>query len=111
MSDISPVSLAILKYLFPLPNSGPVNSVVNNYVQNFPTPISSDQGDARVDQNISSRQSVFARFTYKLRSNSELPCACASNNLNGSALGGAVEIPQRVWSLTGPTTLSSAPKS
>ena len=27
------------KYLFPLPNTGPANSIVNNYVQNFPTPI------------------------------------------------------------------------
>src|SRR5580658_3177082 len=100
-SDISPVSAGVLKYLFPLPNAGPANSVVNNYVQNFPTPITSDQGDARIDQNITSQQSVFARFTYKLRENSELPCACASNNLNGSALGGPIEIPQRTWNLTG----------
>jgi len=101
LSQISPVSLGIEKYLFPLPNSGPANSIVNNYVQNFPTPISSDQGDARIDQNITSKQQVFARFTYKERQLQELPCACASNNLNGSALGGSILLPQHYWSLTG----------
>src|SRR5271166_1718245 len=73
MSAISPVSLNIQKYLFPLPNTGAANSVVNNYVQNFPTPISSDQGDVRVDQNITSKQQVFARFTYKERQNAQPP--------------------------------------
>jgi hypothetical protein len=101
MSAISPVSLAIQKYLFPLPNTGPANSIVNNYVQNFPTPISSDQGDARIDQNITSKQQVFARFTYKERQNQLLPCNCTSNNLNNSALDGAMLIPQHYWSLTG----------
>ncbi len=67
---ISPVSKApIMKYLFPLPNAGAPNAVVNNYVQNFPTPIKSDQGDVRLDQNLTSKQQVFARFTYKVRQN------------------------------------------
>jgi Carboxypeptidase regulatory-like domain len=98
---ISPVSNAIMKYLFPLPNAGAPNAIVNNYVQNFPTPIKSDQGDTRLDQNLNSKQQVFARFTYKVRQNQLLPCNCTSNNLNGSALGGAVQIPQHYWSLTG----------
>ena len=100
-SMISPVSAGIMKYLFPLPNAGSPTSVVNNYVQNFPTPISSDQGDARIDQNITSKQSVYFRFTEKARQNQTLPCNCSSNNLNGSALAGAVLLPQRTWSLTG----------
>jgi len=100
-SAISPVSKAVMKYLFPLPNAGAPNAIVNNYVQNFPTPIKSDQGDTRLDQNITSKQQVFARFTYKVRQNQLLPCNCTSNNLNGSALGGAVQIPQHYWSLTG----------
>jgi hypothetical protein len=100
-SAISPVSRAIQTFLFPLPNTGAANSVVNNYVTNFPTPIKSDQGDTRVDQNINQKQQVFARFTYKVRQNQLLPCNCTSNNLNGSALGGAVQIPQHYWSLTG----------
>ena len=100
-SAISPVSKAIMKYLFPLPNAGAPNAIVNNYVQNFPTPIKSDQGDLRLDHNLTSKQQVFARFTYKTRQNQLLPCNCSSNNLNGSALGGAVQIPQHYWSLTG----------
>ena len=99
--DISPVSKAIMQTLFPLPNAGAPNSVVNNYVQNFPTPIKSDQGDVRLDQNLTSKQQVFARFTYKVRQNELLPCNCSSNNLNGSALGGSVTVPQHYWSLTG----------
>jgi hypothetical protein len=90
-----------MKYLFPLPNAGAPGAVVNNYVQNFPTPIKSDQGDVRLDQNLTSKQQVFARFTYKVRQNQRLPCNCTSNNLNGSALGGAIQIPQHYWSLTG----------
>ena len=98
-APISPVS-TIMQYLFPLPNAGAPNAVVNNYVQNFPTPIKSDQGDVRLDQLVS-KQQVFARFTYKVRQNQLLPCNCASNNLNGSALSGSVTVPQHYWSLTG----------
>jgi hypothetical protein len=99
---ISPVSNAIMKYLFPLPNAGAPNDVIKNYVQNFPTPIKSDQGDLRLDQNVTPKQQVFARFTYKVRQNQQLPCACTNpTSLNGSALGGAVQIPQHYWSLTG----------
>lgn len=90
---ISSVSSAILKYLFPLPNAGSVNSIVNNYVQNFPTPITSNQGDARVDQILTSKQSVFLRFTEKVRQNETVP--------TGSPLDGAIQIPQRTWSVTG----------
>jgi len=100
-SAISQVSKNILRYLFPLPNAGSSNSIVNNYVQNFPTPISSDQGDARVDQNITSKQSAFARFTYKERQNQQPPCGSCTSSLNGTALGGAVLTPQHYWSLTG----------
>ena len=58
-SRIAPLSAAALKYLYPLPNSGAPNALVNNYVTNFPTPVSSDQGDIRVDQKITTNQSVF----------------------------------------------------
>src|SRR5215471_15483702 len=62
---IDPVAAGVLKYLFPLPNAGGPNDIANNYVQNFPVPIVSNQGDMRLDQNITSKQAVFARFTYK----------------------------------------------
>jgi hypothetical protein len=64
---ISPLSLNTLKYLFALPNTGAPGAIANNYVSNFPTPTTSDQGDMRIDQNLGSRQNVFARFTYKER--------------------------------------------
>ena len=62
---ISPFAQRVLQYLFPLPNTGGPNSLVNNYVDNFPTPISTNQGDVRVDENIGTRHSIFVRLTYK----------------------------------------------
>jgi len=69
-SQISPISLNALKYGFPLPNTGPTTgalSLTNNYTTNFATPITSDQGDMRVDQVINSKQTAYSRFTYKHR--------------------------------------------
>jgi hypothetical protein len=109
-SMINPVSANILKFLFPLPNTGPPNAIANNFVENFPTPITSNQGDARVDENITSKQSAFARFTYKRRLNEKIPCNCASNNLNGSALGGPITIPENDWSLMGAYNYVISPK-
>src|SRR6185436_12808662 len=37
VEQISPVVLAALKYLFPLPNTGAPNAIANNYSVNFPT--------------------------------------------------------------------------
>jgi len=67
LSRISTLSQNALQYLFPVPNVGSSNAIANNYVGNFPASITSNQGDIRLDQNISSRQSAFARFTYKRR--------------------------------------------
>jgi hypothetical protein len=67
LSQISPVALAALKYLYPLPNTGPANPIANNYTVNFPTSISSNQGDLRLDQIINRKQTFFVRGTYKLK--------------------------------------------
>ena len=67
---INSVSAGVLKYLFPLPNAGAPNAISNNFVQNFGVPIVSNQGDMRLDQNISSKQAAFARFTYKRHADS-----------------------------------------
>lgn len=64
---IDPVSANFMKYLLPLPNTGPVDSYANNYSENIATPISSNQFDVRVDQNITARQTLFGRITYKKR--------------------------------------------
>ncbi len=93
MTDISPISLAALKYLYPLPNTGPPNAIANNFVENYPSPISSNQGDIRLDQNITSKQSAFARLTYKRRSVQNAPTA--------SVLTGPTLVPENDWSLTG----------
>src|SRR5271154_845881 len=67
-SMISSVSANALTYLFPLPNAGAPNALANNFVENLPTSISSDQADMRIDQIINSKITIFARGTYKVRS-------------------------------------------
>lgn len=64
---VNSTSANLLTYLMPMPNYGDPGSYANNYQVNFPSPISSNQGDVRLDKNISSRQSLFARFSYKNR--------------------------------------------
>jgi hypothetical protein len=64
---VTPIAANLLQYLFPLPNYGSTDSFSNNYRINLATPISANQGDVRLDQIISSRQSAFVRFSYKNR--------------------------------------------
>jgi len=98
MERISPLSLNVLKYLFPLPNTGAPGAIANNYAQNFPTPINSDQGDMRVDQTINAKQNVFGRFTYKKRDVSVAPVQ--GGTVNGSALLGAFSLPEVDYGVT-----------
>jgi len=93
-TEISPVSQNALKYLFPLPNTGAPNAIANNYVQNMPTPISSDQGDLRLDQVISARQTAFVRGSYKTRSVEVAPSPGGSPTPTGSALLGPISTPE-----------------
>jgi Carboxypeptidase regulatory-like domain/TonB dependent receptor len=93
LSTIAPVSLNALKYLFPLPNTGSPGAISNNFVENYPSPISSNQGDVRLDRNISSKHSAFARLTYKRRQVTNAPSA--------SILTGPNLAPENDWSLTG----------
>jgi hypothetical protein len=102
ITKINPLSAAIMEALFPKPNSGAPNAITNNYVQNFPTPISSNQGDGRVDHNINSAQTIFGRLTYKHRDQNRLPSGSTTpGSLSGSALAGGVVRPENDWSLTG----------
>src|SRR3989441_5642239 len=75
---ISPVSKAALQYLWPLPNTGAPNAIANNFGFNMPTPISSNQGDFRIDQTISSKQTIFVRGTYKDRAVDNPPTSLQS---------------------------------
>ena len=87
---VSPVASNLMKLLMPLPNRGDANTYQSNYAINFPAPISSNQGDLRLDQTISSKQSIFARLSYKVRSVTTAPdpnctgfCTVAGSPLTG----------------------------
>jgi hypothetical protein len=58
-----------------VPNTGGADSYQNNYAVNFPAPISSNQFDVRIDQNITSNQSIYGRYTWKNRSVTTAPVA------------------------------------
>lgn len=94
---ISPLSANLLNYLMPMPNYGDPASYANNYQINFPSPITSNQGDVRLDKNISDKQSLFARFSYKNRQVVTAPSAncvftyCAEA---GSPLQGGYNTPE-----------------
>jgi hypothetical protein len=92
-SLISPVAKAALQYLFPLPNFGPANSIINNYTVNFPTPITSNQEDLRFDENISSRQTAFFRATYKTRD-------VTNAQPTGTVLAGGLHQPETDYAFT-----------
>ena len=75
VTRIAPLSLAAENYFWPLPNYGAAGAIANNYQQLFPANISSNQGDMRIDQKISSKNTAFARMTYKRRETLTVPSA------------------------------------
>ena len=94
---VSEISANLLEHLMPVPNYGDPTSYANNFQMNFPSPISSNQGDVRIDKNISQKQSLFARFSYKNRQVVTAPSAtcvytyCAEA---GSPLQGGYDTPE-----------------
>jgi carboxypeptidase family protein len=97
MVPINPVAANLLQYLMPAPNYGSPDSYANNFRENFPSPISTNQGDVRLDQTVSSKQSVFARFSYKNRQVTSAPDTSCTYNFcqsAGSPLQGAYNIPE-----------------
>jgi hypothetical protein len=102
---VNPVSARVLQLLFPVANAGAADAQTFNYVQNFPEPISSNQGDLRLDQYLSSKHTVFARFTYKRRAVITAPTSSngqngAGNQLVGTALIGGIQQPEIDYGLT-----------
>jgi hypothetical protein len=95
------VALAALQYLFPLPNTGPASAIANNYTTNFPTSISSNQGDARIDQFINSKQTFFARVTYKLKNVLAAP--------SGSIFAGGTQEPELDYNVTAAHNFAISP--
>jgi hypothetical protein len=62
---ISPIAKAILT-LYPLPNNGPTDRRQNaNYIRNSSSSLNSNQYDIRIDHYLTSKQSVFGRWTQK----------------------------------------------
>jgi len=91
------ISTQLLNALMPTPNFGVAGSFANNYQINFPSPISSNQGDVRLDRTISSRQTIFARFSYKNRQVTTAPSAACTFTYcaeAGSPLQGAYNTPE-----------------
>ncbi len=99
---ISPVAANIIKTLYPLPNSGSADSFQNNYSVNFPAPISSNQFDIRIDQNITSKQSIYGRYTFKNRSVTTAPTVNCDGfcDTSLSPLLGGIEQPEQDRGLT-----------
>lgn len=64
-SRISPIAAKVLTY-YPLPNNGRTDIRQSaNFLDNRSSGLTSDQYEARVDQNFSSKHNVTARFSYK----------------------------------------------
>ncbi len=62
---ISPVALALLKY-YPLPNANlNVPNAAYNYETLVPIPSNADGWDLRVDHNLTSKQQIYARYSWK----------------------------------------------
>jgi Carboxypeptidase regulatory-like domain len=94
---VSAISANVLQYLFPAPNYGQAGSFANNYQINFPSPISANQGDFRLDRTISSKQTAFARFSYKNRQVLTAPSAACTFTYcaeAGSPLQGPYNTPE-----------------
>ena len=66
-SQLNPFALAVMNRSHPLPNYGSPDLIANNYLATFSDPINSAQGDIRVDEVLSPKQLVYARYTYKNR--------------------------------------------
>ncbi len=75
-SQISPYSQKALNAFFPLPNmppQDPSQPYANNYLASFQAPIKSNQGDLRLDENLTSNNQIYARMTYKNRRVFQVP--------------------------------------
>ncbi len=66
-SQLNPFALAVMSKYYPLPNYGTPDLIANNYLATFADPINSAQGDIRVDEAITPKHLVYARYTYKNR--------------------------------------------
>ena len=97
---ISPVAANMLQFLFPRTTVAGTNAIANNFTEDFAAPISSDQGDLRIDQNLTSKQTIYARGTYKNRSVISPAVNTTSGAAVGSALLGSFSLPEQDYGMT-----------
>lgn len=97
-SQINPYSQKLMNFFFPQPNYGPPGAISNNYLALFNVPINSAQGDVRLDQVVNAKHSLFARYSYKNRRNTDVPKD--ANGLVGSPTVGVTSKPEIYNSLT-----------
>ena len=71
--QLSAFSQKILSLYYPLPNYGPANAISQNYLAKYNIPINSAQFDIRVDEQLNSKNLVYARYTFKNRRVSSEP--------------------------------------
>ena len=94
---VTPVAASLLQNLFPAQNYGGPDTYAYNYRANFPSPISTNQGDVRIDQMLTPKQSIFARFSYKNRQVTGAPdvnCGVTFCQTGGGPLQGAYNLPE-----------------
>ncbi len=72
-SAISPFSQKLLNFFYPLPNYGPAGAITNNFLALYPTPINSAQGDVRIDEIVTPRHMIYARYSYKNKREIDAP--------------------------------------
>ena len=87
----------LLNFFYPAPNYGPSGAIVNNYLATYPTPVNSAQGDIRVDEVLTPKHTVYARYSYKNRRVTNYPTIDGNP---GSPLPGVLQNPQIYNSLT-----------
>lgn len=94
---VNTVAANLLTYLYPTQNYGGTDTYAYNYRTNFPAPISTNQGDVRIDQTLTQKQSLFARFSYKNRqvtSAPEVNCGVTFCQSAGGPLQGPYNMPE-----------------
>ncbi len=85
-SQLNPFTQAVLNRFYPLPNYGSPDLIANNYLAYFATPINSAQGDIRVDELITPKHLVYARYTYKNKRVTNPPTD-SSGNISSPLVG------------------------
>jgi hypothetical protein len=90
--QISSFSQKLLNLFYPLPNFGPAGAISDNYLGSYRIPINSAQFDMRVDEQLNSKNLVYARYSFKNRSVTTPPTDSSGNP--GSPLVGATFSPE-----------------